>query len=516
MYSILYADIIRESVKADSFILISYLLNFSGNYIVPQEKEKYQNEQHKLSRDVVVQELAKLVNRVDSDTSDLFVLTSGEIEVLQEFLNDAKEQFYVDRDIEVMSVQHKLGYSTRLSVFDMYTLNFGGGRVCTTLEMIDALIVSRFREVLKHKYNQGSGIVIVHLRRFSEEEYALSFSWGILTSGYKYNSVGTLSGSVNLGSEIYLYSFNQLLLELITNLARSGFSLYNTVWVCSSQGIWGEFEKLSRLCQFSRLSDVPLCFLTDILKDIPLMKILGGIEPYQALLGVFLGGRVSADWGRAASVIGSIFERYSELLKLTVSDDTLVVSHPEYLHDFSLIMPGEMNLNRAKYFMLLDCEGTVQGGATEVGGLIVAVNDGQLIKLGSFNFDRFDFESSFADMLNTWQELTGRKVVRGITFYTYGSNDETMFMQALRNEMGRKNKRKYFNYLKFLDCQPVIFKLLEELGINEGRRLSSVARALGVSTVMPKHSALNDAKTLFNILSVGFLLKGDDFLDDIK
>jgi hypothetical protein len=58
-----------------------------------------------------------------------------------------------------------------------------------------------------------------------------------------------------------------------------------------------------------------------------------------------------------------------------------------------------------------------------------------------------------------------------------------------------------FNYV---DCKDFVSNYLlcnEEIVVEGRQTLSNIAKALGVKPLYPKHKPLNDARTLFNILS---------------
>lgn len=512
MFSVLYIDIIKESARSDSFLLTYYVLNYSGNYINLRDEEKVYKEIRVSSTEELSRELGTALNLVDSDDEDLYVYTSLDETTLSGYLSSASEFLYVERVFDCKRIQTALSYPDTWSVFDIYASICGVSRKDTTyVEMLDAIISFLVKDKLMQYYNLDRSIAIVSCVRVTDELYRVGYSWGTINTKSVYTALGAVDELIDIASNNRVTLFNTLRLKFQRGLAESGISWHSVVWVSIDKTAWGIFKRVAKLCCCSAFVGVSFVSLTDILRE---AKFLNFMEIANVLSAYF----TRSEWRNSAQELGDVIASISVPAKFelkteerkdaaiadwTLKKGVLVADMANYRRDFSSDVCEIKPNPRDRYFIALDCEGTVQRGATEVGGVIVAVKrDGRLCKLGTFAFTRLDFESDFEAMLAQWTRLTGRKETQGIQIQTYGANDREMFLKLVGSELGRKIKRKYMKYLDFRDCQPRIFEVLDRLNVSGGRKLSEVAESLGVAVIHPRHTALNDAKTLFNVLSV--------------
>lgn len=512
MFSVLYIDVIKESARSDSFLLTYYVLNYSGNYINLRDEEKVYKEIRVSSTEELSRELGTALNLVDSDDEDLYVYTSLDEATLSGYLSGAGEFLYVERVFECKSIQIALDYHDTWSIFDIYASICGTSRADTTyMEMLDAVISFLVKDKLMQHYDLDRSIAIVSCVRITDELYRVGYSWGTINSKSVYTALGAVEELIDIAASNRVAAFNTLRLRFQRGLAGSGISWHSVVWVSLDKTTWGVFKRVAKLCRCSVFVGVSFVSLTDILGA---AKFLEFMDTSNVLSTYF----TRSEWRNSAQELGDVIASVSVPAKFALKTEErqdvvtadwasrkgiIVADMANYRRDFSADV-CEIEANpRDKYFIVMDCEGTVQRGATEVGGVIVAVKrDGRLCKLSTFAFTRLDFESDFEAMLTQWTRLTGRKETQGIQIQTYGANDREMFLKLVGSELGRKIKRKYMKYLDFRDCQPRIFEVLDRLGISGGRKLSEVAESLGVAVIHPRHTALNDAKTLFNVLSV--------------
>lgn len=504
MYSVLYIDVVKGSARSGSFLLLYYLLNFSGNYMTAREEEKQYKEIFVDTKEELLREIAGIVNAIDSDDGDTYTFTSSDIETVSTYLAEAQPLYYTNRKLTVLSFPVELGYLPTYSLYDIYRAKFGVTPPVTTVGMVDMLVNFAVTSELSKIYSFDKNLMVLYCRCVCDSLYYISFCWCTVSNlHHRVTMQGSLGNYVDLSKPTRVYDCNLLITQLYTALAESGIPLETLVWVGFNPSEYGMFNRIVKLCDCKPMRDLKVHYFIDILKDVRLFSLLTHLQTYSGIMGLL---REEQEWVYSAQEIASVIAEYSEAWKAEIVDSKLCITNRDYLLDFSGKAEDRQNKYREKPFVILDCEGTVSSGATEIGGVVAVRNGNTLIKLGDFSFERSEFAQAFSLFLKTWQNTTGRKVEQGVTIYTYGNNDKAMFMEALRGEMGRHNKRKYLNYLHFEDCQPSIFVALDKLKLNEGRKLSEVAVQLGVSVVLPKHNALNDARTLFNILYVLTLL----------
>lgn len=504
MFSVLYIGIVRESVRADSFLLTYYLLNYSGNYITVREEEKLYKSISVSGKDGLLREIGTVVNRIDADDSELFVVTSNEVGELREYLALAEPYYYIQRSFSVQTLEAFMGVSESRGVYDLYISRFGnGGGVRSLLEMVDALIVSRLCETVLQL--ESRGILLVKSRCLGSSKWYLSFAWGTLSTESRFNLLGAYGDYIDTSYDTRVYDCNKLMTDLQVQLVESGLSIENSIIVGFNSGEIGEFQRVLNLCLCEKLNKSVWVNLEELMNSsIKFLGLIGGVASY-VNFGRWFALRTELKY--SAREIGEVLQRYAKQWGLQ-ANNSLEFTNKNYMHDFSMNVMSCEHSYSDKFGVVLDCEGTIQYGATEIGGLIIENQNGVLYKIGSFRFERADFTTAFPELLKLWLNVTKRKVERGITVYTYGANDETMFLRATGLEMGRKSKRKYAKYLNFVDVSGLVGTKLNSLGLTEGRKLSDVAEQLGVAVCMPKHNALNDAKTLFNVLSMLNLMGG--------
>lgn len=166
---------------------------------------------------------------------------------------------------------------------------------------------------------------------------------------------------------------------------------------------------------------------------------------------------------------------------------------PGYLHGSGRVVnrgsPVDLatrygHFESGEWFFVLDCEGTADRRVRQLGGLICMRMGVHMVVVEDFILDGRLVMSGLSRAYAHIREYSGRKRFRAFTF---GTQDSYM----LRNTFSSKV---LLNRLDFVDVSGLS-------GMPCGRQ-HKVAEALNACVHLPKHDALNDARTLFNILAV--------------
>lgn len=179
--------------------------------------------------------------------------------------------------------------------------------------------------------------------------------------------------------------------------------------------------------------------------------------------------------------------------------------------DFSICTSTEVESHRqrAKWGVILDCEGNKDNasGLRELGGLIFCRYKNILLSVETFECTEVLLEETLQQVIKNYEVLINRYIpARGIDIFTFGGTDEFMIEDSLKNVSNKQFRKKIKRLFRFNDCRPYIMSYLnsEDFIINDKKTLSNIAKHLGVQVVSPKHSALADSRTLFNVLSFIF------------
>ena len=131
----------------------------------------------------------------------------------------------------------------------------------------------------------------------------------------------------------------------------------------------------------------------------------------------------------------------------------------------------------------------------------------------SFFFDNLDIVEGFKQIFESYERQIQRYIPnKGVDILVYGANDEKMIRASFSGKQGKIMKKKIDRLFHFTDCRSYVDDFIDMSEIKvDNHKLSTVAKTLGVLTVEPKHNALNDSKTLFNVLAQ-ILLKTEEFV----
>lgn len=163
--------------------------------------------------------------------------------------------------------------------------------------------------------------------------------------------------------------------------------------------------------------------------------------------------------------------------------------------DFKFTEPLDLacrigRFERDTLFLVIDCEGYPQeqsSGARQVGGLICSLsNSGRYISvIEDFMLDGALVNEGLSRVYAMMKSYSGHRYFKA---YTFGSQDAIMLRNTFKSKV-------LLNRLEFVDIRALGGSL------SVGKQ-NEVAERYNVKVHTPKHNALNDARTLFNILAV--------------
>lgn len=171
-----------------------------------------------------------------------------------------------------------------------------------------------------------------------------------------------------------------------------------------------------------------------------------------------------------------------------------------FYKDYSLCKVEKgVNKGITKYSLIIDCEGiknsdgSLTNGFSEVGVLLFGHTADGLIVVDNMTTDDKLLNDSFIQFFDDYRAELGYHDI--INVYTFGRSDEKMISVGLKYTIKKR--------LKFIDIQGNIVKYLDSnnICIDKSRVLTNIAESLGVKAIYPKHTAINDARTLFNVVS---------------
>lgn len=497
MFSVLYFEVYEDSASSYSFLY--YLLNYSANHLTVVENEKDYGEKHGLTEEEVIYEIADLLNSLGGNARNIIIVTDVVYKQLAQHLtNKAEAYLYIDRGMPfvVKDIAEEFGQSG-LSLFDLYSSRFGVSDLCK-IDMINNLLV----DLAMSKDTSNTAIIFIKTVR-KADFLVITTAWGALGVNHSVTQLGYNNICLDLHTDNYL-EINKFMLSLRKNIAISGLSFDTLIPIFYSGSNAIEFNNLLRKYGIKPIEN-SLSFM-DLLISISHRNLWmkeANLQSNDVFMRLF-SGVLRDRYIVTAKELIQVFDNMSQKLDLVLSDDRRSFLHSgTYYKDFSSDTLSRDFKNGYNYAVIVDCEGTSYGGCKEVGGLIVAYGKGNLAKIETFYFKQRDFSDGISNVISRYEQITGRYLpARGIPVVTYGGSDENMILGELKENSSRLARRRFKSQFDFIDSQGYIFDYLDDTGLRlENRHLSDIAEGLGVEVITPKHNALNDAKTLFNVLS---------------
>lgn len=210
-----------------------------------------------------------------------------------------------------------------------------------------------------------------------------------------------------------------------------------------------------------------------------------------------------------ASILGMHSDSYGNLL-----------FKQNYYKNYSACKSNVTITRDTEFFMIVDCEGVsssngaLQNGFREIGVILCIKQKDRLVCRYFMQSQSAIFESFMKELPCAYRAFSGRNIPKnGIKTYVYGASDKKMIQGQIETIKDRWLRNKSMNLFDFVDVKYLIGKVLDKDGMTAKRTLQNIARHFNVMAVRPKHNALSDARTLFNILSA---IKRRENLDEAK
>lgn len=276
-------------------------------------------------------------------------------------------------------------------------------------------------------------------------------------------------GSISFNERLTVFSTGMFIKRLNYEMADSGVNIFNVTFY-GTDGFFGRRT-------YHNLSDIFWgCSMSDLF--------------------FLLSPQIRREYNLDAKDFVNLLRINVKSIGLRLYDKKLYTRHV-YLKDISSCRSVVVHEKGSQFGLIVDCEGQLGGsgeltqGCRELGGLIWCKNADILVSVETFNCDNRLIEETLTQALKNLRGFSGGS--KSLTILTFGMSDKVMLESSVN--LGRLHKN-----IKFVDCRQFILKHVD---CADGKlTLSNIARNLGVMAVKPKHKAVNDARTLLNVLSM--------------
>lgn len=377
---------------------------------------------------------------------------------------------YSTHDVKILS--EFLGIKEEMGLYELFSFFFDG-KVTDDFDMIEALF---------------NGFLVDSSWCFCLK-IGVTFCWFTVTEK-KLKKLGTMQFSETVSR----YTVGKFIKRLRYNLVKSGVNLNKVKYL-----VWSE-------------DDLDYLWGSYILKFDCLRTFFSKIDGLRGLdvEGVmhFLGKTLSLKYQVTAENFVDCLNDSFFALRLEQKDGVLY-SRSTYYKDYSTCISPIVNQSDCTYGIIIDCEGQLGGtgsiddGCRELGGIIFCKYKNILVSLDTFSCDDKLLEDTLLQVVRNYKSLSNYIWGR-INVYCYGASDERMLKSSIKDLCSRKSIKQFSNLFNYVDCKDFVSNYLlcnEEIVVEGRQTLSNIAKALGVKPLFPKHKPLNDARTLFNILS---------------
>lgn len=369
-----------------------------------------------------------------------------------------KNQGYLVEYLDIV-----LGLKSGLGLYEVFSYFFDG-KVSSDIEMVDILF---------------KGLIIDSDYTFCVKIDA-TFCWFCVES----DGLRKL-GSLQFSEPVTKYSVGRFVKRLRFNMAKSGINLNKVrYYTWSDKDIDIEFARYiptyATFCSFfdkvSGLSGLKIGTVMDLLSKTYVQRRV-----------------VTADM-----FVSCLNDCFSELG--IESRDGVLYSSSVFLKDYSSLSSPLFNIEKSSFGVIIDCEGVESGipdeGFSEIGGIIYGRCGNVMLSLETFSCDMKLFEPTLVEVIRSYTGYYNK--VTKLCIHTFGSTDKLMFLGAVEQTCSSKLKKYVYDNIEFIDEREV----LGDISLNDA------AKKFNVVQLLPKHRALNDAKTLFNIMASYVMRKG--------
>lgn len=375
-------------------------------------------------------------------------------------------------------------------LYEIFSYYFdSNNKVLSDLDMLDVIVTSVLTARTQIQYS-----FCVYF--YNDNKY--SFSWFYIDNASNLRVLGDdcliLTKNQSEG-----YILGKFIKCLRYKMAKTGCCVART-----------KFLTWSETCVNENISNYILGFKT--LR--PLFNSISGLDfvDYNSVIRL-LSNDLKYSYEVTAKEFVTALSQSSKALGLSTSEDGTLVCKNVFKKDYSICISSLIDKSRCKWGIILDCEGNKgnKAGLRELGGIIFCRYNNIMLSVETFECTEVLLEETLKQTIKNYESNTGRYIpTRGIDIYTYGGVDAYMIEDSLKSVGTKQFRKRLSKVFKYHDCREYIYAYIEDNNISceEKKTLSNIARILGVQVVHPKHSALADSRTLFNVLA--FILQETD------
>lgn len=326
----------------------------------------------------------------------------------------------------------------------------------------------------------------------NDSSYCYCLKIGVTFCWFKVNNRQLKKlGKMQFSEVISKFSVGKFMKRLRFNIAKSGINLNKVKFlVWEKEDLGSEFENY--------------VLKYDCLKDF-FSKIVGlkGLS-CETVMRLLSKNILSQTIVNAENFVDCLNDSFMALG--LYEKEGVLYSKGVFYKDYSSCTSSIFNSANCQYGVIIDCEGKKGGngspnmGLRELGGLIFCKYEDKLLSLDTFYCDEVILEDTLLKVLENYYSFKKERVINVLV---YGSSDIAMLKTSVNNCCRSSVIKRFRNIFNFVDCRQYVVNYIRENKIEyEGKgSLSTLARAVGVYPVVPKHNPINDARTLFNILS---------------
>ena len=287
------------------------------------------------------------------------------------------------------------------------------------------------------------------------------------------------------------YSIGKFIKKLRFNIAKSGFNLKKIQYL-----FWSADTMITDIENYI----TEYSFLSEFFNKFEGMKGLSCLNIMQ-LLSTDIKETYKVTAMDFVDCLNQSFKR----LNLYEENGTLYSGNVFY-KDYSSCICDLINPKECEYGIILDCEGKESGilqeGISKIGGLIFCKYHNILLNVESFVSDDLMLEETIDKVINNFKSYNTNILNHNIRVLVYGTSDETLFQASLREKLSQRKYVNICNKLEFINVYDYINSYIDKFDdFDEKHTLENVAKYLSVRVLKPIHNPLNDARTLFNVLS---------------
>lgn len=455
-FCILYCEVKESVSNSDSFTYFCIKYNKTNNLI--KDTKKYKG---------VCDNLKDIIDDVDC-----------EVQIFTQYSFDKLKQIE-NFDFSLHLLTSFLGLPQTCSLYDIFSFYFDtDSKLVSDSEMIEVIITSIL--------TQGTNIQYSYCVYFCEDN-RYSFCWFYINEKSKVQILG--SDTITLkGDEFDNFKLGKSMKSLRYKIAISGCCISRVKYLS-----WGT-NSLER-------------YISDYIDLSLLISEVTGLRGYNYNdLVRILSTNLKLKYEYSAKEFMTALSQSSQVLNLKSLDDGSISISDLFVKDYSLCDSTTIDKTRCKWGIILDCEGNRdnKSGLRELGGIIFCRHNDILLSVETFECTEILLEETLQQAIKDYESNMGRYIpARGIDIFTFGSIDEVMIEDSLRAVSSKQFRKRIKRLFKYHDCRDFAYTYLSDynITIDDKKTLSNVAKAIGVSVVTPKHNALADCRTLFNVLA---------------